>query len=205
MSAEATSTWRTPRFHNVGDSFTGLLLKGVITRQKIKFGTNDPEFWDEEKERPRMEHLYDFILVDEAPYEPKTCHFCKKIAGNRAAKGLDPSSLGEDNGARRIYASDKQHFAIQAAFRLVANLELYGPLTLRYDADDFKNKKPNQDAPKIWVAEYRIPTDAEVDQCDAFIGPQPEQEKTQEEINAEVGDLLDDEPLTLAQMKALSK
>lgn len=204
VRVDKPTTWRTPRFHNVKDDFTGLLLKPPVTRQKKKFGTNELEFWDEEKQRPRMEHVYDFLLVSEAPFDPKGCHFCRKIANERKAKGLPAEDNSIDTGARRLYASDKQHWTMQKAMLAIdGQPELYGPITLRYEDDDLQKKKPGFEAPKVWKAEYRIPTDAEVELCDKFLGYDPEAAKN--DPNQEFGSLLEDSPTSKMNLEQMSK
>lgn len=195
VKSEVEPSYRTPRFHDVGDSFTGILLKKQVTRQKTKFGTQDKEFWDEEKTRPRMEHLYTFLMVDEShAYNPKSCFYCKKIKVRE----------GDDNGGRIIYASDKQHYAIQRAISKVAKPEMPGWVKLTYAGDDDAKKKDGFEAPKLWVAEYRICTDEEVDQADEFTGYVPGEVQTDEE-KQDFDALLYDEPqVSSADSKKMS-
>lgn len=159
FKAEVTGSPRTPRFHSVGDEFTGYLLKLPVKRHKTDFISKLPMFWDEEKQRPRYEFIYDFLAVSETAH-PKNCHYCKKAEPRKDA----------DDGSRRLYASEKQHYTVQKAFASVPAPELFGLVMLRYAGDDETKKRAGMEAPKLWTAEYRIPTDAEVELCDKFLG-----------------------------------
>lgn len=171
---------RSPRFHNIADTFVGLVLKPPVSRQKTKFGTNDPDFWDEEKTRPRMEHIYEFLLISETAH-PEHCYFCKKLKPREDV----------DTGARRLYASDKMHWEIQKAMGAVEKPELYGPLVLRYEADDTAKKKPGFEAPKIYRAAYRNPTDDEVNRVDEFLGIEESQEFSTASLEQDLRDLVE--------------
>lgn len=155
--AESGSSARSPRFHNVGDTFVGLLLKPPTAQQKTVYGTGELATYSNGD--PIMEYLYEFKLVKESTH-PDGCHYCKKMN-----KRDD-----EDNGSRRLYAKPKLHKQIQNAFRSTKDLELYGPLVVKYASDDDANKKPGYDAPKVYQVAYRNPTDEEVTEAETFLG-----------------------------------
>lgn len=193
---EVRTSYRSPRFHSPGDTFVGLLLKPPVERQKTKFGstTGELETWPDGN--PRLEYVYTFLKVSETEH-PKTCYHC----------GRSKERTDEDDGGRVLYASYAQHKAIQNAIASAKAFELYGPVAIKYAADDKANQKAGQDPRKLWGTAYRVPTDDEVARCDLFLGNDttPQNNTTNGGISdAEVQSLLSTEPVTLEKMKEIS-
>lgn len=165
------------KFHEVGATLSGYLLGNPVEQQANDLDTGKPKFWDNGD--PAMQWIYDLKLVSET----KCSEHCNWCAQAKPKTDADP-------GTRRIYANYSQNKAIQNAIYRNDPPELYGLLTLKFKANDLDKKKPGKAAPKLWEATYRIPTDAEVDEIDKFLGigayaPKPV-------VVSDFGDLLED-------------
>lgn len=147
------------RLHKPGDTFTGLLLKQPVSRQATdRNGT--PQTWDDGS--PKQEFIFELLDVSSDHRDPDTCHWCQQRTSEDNYEG--------DTGARRFAASKAQNKIVQDALRASADksggVELYGPLTLTYA----RNDKVDGKVKRVYEASYRIPTDAEVDRVDLFLG-----------------------------------
>lgn len=149
-------TWGA-KFHEVGASLQGLILKDPVEQQANDLDTGKPKVWEDGK--PVIQYIYDVLLVDETKCS-KHCNWCAQAKPR----------TDEDPGVRRIYANWGQHKAIQNAIYANQPAELFGLLTLTYMANDLEKKKPGKAAPKLWGATYANPTDDQVDTVDKHLG-----------------------------------
>lgn len=149
------------RFHNVGDTFTALLLANPEKRRAKDIDGNEKSWSDGS---PVFEWVYELLHVSNNEH-PDNCHFC-----NLRDQRDDP----EATEARRFAASSKHHKVIQEAVRAAKNdagqNELYGPVTLTFAKEDKDKQVKGKAAPRVFTASYSIPTDAEVSRVDAFLG-----------------------------------
>jgi hypothetical protein len=130
-----TST-KAVKFVTIGDTVTGEITGAPYLQQKTKFGTNQPDFYDNGD--PRMQ-----ILI---PLQ---------------TSGGDDSA---DDGQRTLYVSSPLlKRAIAAAIRDTGadDLTVGGSLTVTFTGFDPQSKNPANQA-KLYTASYAVPAAAEV-------------------------------------------
>lgn len=124
------SSTKSARFAAVGDHVTGIVSAVPYERQKTKFGTNQPDFYDNGD--PKMQ-----ILVPLSTEERDTA---------------------EDDGERILYVSShNMRRAISSAIRDAGalDLEVGGKLTVTFTGFDPNSKNPANPA-KLYTAAYQV-------------------------------------------------
>jgi hypothetical protein len=124
------------KFATIGDTVTGEIMGAPFQQQRTKFGTNQPDFYDNGD--PKMQ-----ILI---------------------TLGTTLREDTEDDGTRTLYVSSSaQKKAIGAAIRQAdaADIETGGVLTVTFTGFDPQSKNPANPA-KLYTASYAPPTAVEV-------------------------------------------
>ena len=125
------------KWGKIRDIVTGVITAPPTARQSRDFDTQEPAFWDAEKQDPKME----VVVVIQTNI-------------------IDPEVEG-DNGERSlVLPKGSQRFrAVQTAVRAsgAKGLEVGGTISVTYTADGEKPKRRGAQAPKLYSAKYAAP------------------------------------------------
>ncbi len=124
----------------IGDTVTGTIVSPPTARQSRDFDTQEPAFWDEEKQDPKMEVL---VIIQTTTIDPE-------IEGDNGER-----SLVLPKGSARFRA-------VQTAIRASGanGFEVGGTIAVTYTGDGEKPKRRGALAPKLYSAKYAPPVAA---------------------------------------------
>ncbi len=122
------------KWARIGDTVTGTVTSSPTARQSRDFDTGLPDFWDEEKQEPKME-----VVVT-------------------IQTGITDPDIEGDNGERAVILpkGSSRFRAVQTAVRVSSadRLEVGGVLSITYTGDGEKPKRRGALAPKLYSATY---------------------------------------------------